>query len=195
VREIVRIGQRDLRGGRSRDDAVEGGVVKVPGDEEGAAHLVEMGHERPDRRDKGVGVHDLHGVDAAGVAIDQVGARERQFPVARLPAAGSVGVGGEDAALVEEGVLTGAIKAAHAADGVGDIGVGRIGGVVAGGGGRAGIVGIHDQDVRGIDVGTVIPDVRDDHAAEGPGEVDTDAAGGVVSGIESRDHGVGRHLA
>jgi hypothetical protein len=66
-----------------------------------------MGHEIAYRRDKGIRVHDLHGINTAGVTIDEIAPRHRQLPEPRLPARGAICVGRQNPAVVEQGVLAG----------------------------------------------------------------------------------------
>jgi hypothetical protein len=98
--ESLGIREGDGRRGRAGDDAVKRRIIERRGDDVGAAHLIEMGHEVTYGRDEGVRVHDLHGINAASVSIDEIGSRERKLAVTGLPTAGAIGVPSKNAALV-----------------------------------------------------------------------------------------------
>jgi hypothetical protein len=143
-----------------------------------------MGHEVPDRGHEGVGVEDLHGINAAGIAIHQVSAGERQLAVNRLPSR-LPQIACQDAAVIEKVALGRAVQAAHAADAVGHVRRGGIVGFVAGISGRPGEFRVLDQHVGRIDITAVVPDMGDDDAAVRAGEIDSHAARGVVGGVQA----------
>jgi hypothetical protein len=149
-----------------------------------------MGEEVADRREERVRIHHLNRIDAAGVAIDQVGAGKGQLPVDRLPGRRAVGRG-QDAAVGEKIVLVRAIEAAHAAHAVGHVGRKR----VRRGNARVGRgpdeIRVLHQHARRVNVAAVVPDVGDDHAAIRAGKVDGHAARRVVGGVQA---GVDRHV-
>jgi hypothetical protein len=78
MRKVIRVGKSDLGRGRARDYTVKCGIIKLTGYEKGATHLIEMGHEVADGRDEGIGIVDFHGINTAGVPVDEVRPRERQ---------------------------------------------------------------------------------------------------------------------
>jgi len=146
-----------------------------------------MGHEITQRRDETVGVHDLDGVDAADVAIDQVVARNRELPEAGLPSGRAVGIAGKNPALVKERSGISRIpskKSPDAAHRIGDIRRKRIGGRGAGISCRTLIVAIHDKDLRRRNVAAVVPHVGDDHASQRAGKIHADATGSVISCVQ-----------
>jgi len=193
--KAVRVGYGDLRGGCARDYAIKRGIIKLRGNEEGSAHLIEMGHEIADGRDKGVGIHHFHGINAAGVPIDEIVSGERQLPVARLPAGGAVGVAGKNPAFIKQRALTASKKAAHASHGVGYIRRGGVVGIITRSGRRALVGGIEHEDMRGVDVRAVVPNVGDDDASEGTGKIDSDTPRGIIGRVEAHADGIGGRLA
>jgi hypothetical protein len=182
MRKITRIGKCDPGRWSARDYAVKCGIVKLARNEKGASHLIEMGHEAADGRDKGVGIIDFHGIDTAGVPVDKIGPRKRQLPINGLPAGNTIGAS-ENAAVVKQGILTRSIEASHASDGVGDIGRGWIGGVATRRRGRAGVSRVEQQNMRRIDVGAVVPDVGDDDASQGTRKIDPHASRRIIGRI------------
>lgn len=101
MRKIIRIGKSNFTRRCARNDAVKGGIIKLTGNQEGASHLVEMSHEVADGRNKGIGIHDLHGINTPDISIDEVCPRERELPKARLPARSAIRVGGKNSAFIE----------------------------------------------------------------------------------------------
>jgi hypothetical protein len=195
MRKIIRIGKSNFARGRARDDAVKGGIIKLTGNQEGATHLVEMGHEVADGRDKGIGIHDLHGINTADISIHEVSPRERELSKARLPARGAIRVGGKNPAFIKQGILTGPIKASHASHAVRHIGCGGVGDVAARTGRRALILGIEHQHLRGGHVTAVVPNVGDDDASQGTGKIDPHATRGIISRIKPYRDGIDGRLA
>ena len=194
MREVIRVGKGDLGRGSSRDYAVKRGIIKLTGNEKGAPHLIEMGHEVAYGRDKGVGIVDFHGIDAAGVAIDEVGSRERQLAINGLPGGNAIRAS-KNAAFIKQGILTASIKASHASDGVGPIGRVRIGEVTTRRRRGAGKAGIEHENVRRIHVGAVVPDVSDDDASERTGKIHPHAARGIIGRVKPDGNGIDGRLA
>ena len=102
---------------RSRNDAIEGGIVKLVGRNIGPGFVAYKRHHVANRRDEHVGVHDLDGIDTADIAIDQISPRERQLAISR-GVVGSAGIG-QDMALIIDGTspTIGAKKTAHGTQG------------------------------------------------------------------------------
>ena len=154
-----------------------------------------MGHEAAYGRNKGVGIKYLHGINAAGVSIDEIGPRKRQLPINGLPARSPIGAS-KNAAFIKQIIRTASINTAQASDGVGDIGRVGIGGRIARRRiCRAGIARIEQQDMRGIHVGAVVPDVGDDDASIGTGKIDSHAARRIIGRIKPHADGVSGCLA
>jgi hypothetical protein len=143
-----------------------------------------MGHHVAYRRDKGIGIHDFHGINTAGVPIDEIVPRDRQLPKARLPARVAVRIAGKNPAFIKQGTLTGSKKASHASHGIRHTGRQGVGAVVTRIGRRALIAGIEHQDMRGIHVGAGVPHVGDDDASQGTGKIDPHAARGIIGRVK-----------
>ena len=118
MRKVIGVGQRDTRGRRTRDYTVKSGIIELARDEKSAPHLVEAGHERPERRDKGVGIIDLHGVNAAGITVDEIVSRKRELPEARFPPGIAIRVGNKNPTLIKELVFGAPKKSSNAANGI-----------------------------------------------------------------------------
>jgi len=88
-----------------------------------------MGDEVADGRDKDIGIHDFHGINTAGVRIDEIVAGKRQQPIARLPARSPVRVSGNNPAFIKQSVLGASKKTTHASHAVGNIDRERVGGL------------------------------------------------------------------
>ena len=186
--------KRHLGRGRAGNDAIKGGIIELTGNEKGAAHLIEMSHEIADRRNKGIGIKDFHGINTAGITIDQVHPRKGKLPIDRLPTGSPIGPT-QNTTFPEKLVLAASKQTAHPSYGIRPIGRGGIGGVVPRIGRWPHVTGVKHQHVPGIHVITVIPDMRDDHAAQGTGKINPDAARGVISRIEAHTNAVSRLLA
>lgn len=153
-----------------------------------------MGHEAADRRDEGVGIIDFDGINAAGVAVDEIVSGERQFAINGLIRSNPIRAA-KNPALIKQGRLRAPIKTSHASHRARPIGRAGIGGFAPRIGRRACKAGIEQQDMRGIDVRAVIPDVGDDDPSQRTGKIDPHAARRVIGGVKPHGNRVGRRLA
>ena len=151
-----------------------------------------MGHQVADGRDKGIGIIDFHGINTAGVPIDEIVPREGQSANNGLPA---IRAGKNPAIGIQDRRRVVSIKASHASHGA--CGLCRRGVVafITRIGRGAHKAGIKQQDLRGSHIGAVVPDVGEDGGSIGSGKIDPHAARRIIDRIQPHVYRLGRHLA
>jgi hypothetical protein len=153
-----------------------------------------MGHQVADGRDKGVGIINFHGINAAGIPIDETGPREGQLPKNGLPA---IRADKNPAIGIQDGRRVVSIKGSHASHGVCGLCRRGVVGFITRIGRGACILGIKQQDLlRGRShIGAVVPDMGEDGGPIGAGKIDPHAARRIVDRIQAHAYRNGGQLA